>query len=48
MRRATEVIRLRPDTMTRFQKYVGSNETANTALSNMINIIDELSEDMGY
>lgn len=48
MRQATEVIRVTPDTMKRFKGYIGIHETADTALSNMITLIDQLSEDMGY
>ena len=48
MRKATAVIRITPDTMERFKVYIGQHETADIALSNMINIIDQLAEDMGY
>lgn len=48
MRKATEVIRVTPDTMERFKGYTGRHETADSALSNMINLIDQLAEDMGF
>ena len=47
MRLATEVIRVRPDTMKRFKGYTGSHESADSTLSNMITLIDQLAEDMG-
>ena len=47
MRLATEVIRVKPDTMKRFKGYMGSHESADSALSNMISLIDQLADDMG-
>lgn len=47
MRQATEVIRVTPDTMKRFKGYTGPHETADSALSSMINLIDQLAEDIG-
>lgn len=44
---ATKVLKLRPETFERFKEYRGYGETSDRALSNMLNIIDELRVDMG-
>lgn len=48
MRKATQVIRVSPDTMKRFKGYIGPLETADKSLNAMLDLIDQLAEDMGY
>ena len=45
---ATKVIQVRPDTKKRFRTYVDKGQTADHALNDMLDRIDELKKDMGY
>jgi len=45
---ATKVIQVRPDTKRRFREYVEEGQTADRALNEMLDRIDELKNDMGF
>lgn len=48
MLKATKVIQVRPDTKLRFRLYVNEGQTADYALNEMLDKIDELRKDMGF
>ena len=45
---ATKVIQVRPDTKKRFRMYVNDGQTADHALNELLDRIDELKKDMGF